>query len=309
MNAPVALVAGGSRGLGLVVARELLQRGYRVAICARTSAEVEQAARRLAAHGTVRGYACDIAERDQVDETVGRVRAELGDIDVLVVVAGVIQVGPAEAMTLEHFDEAIAIMLRGPIQLTWSVLPRMRARGAGRIGVVTSIGGVVSPPHLLPYATAKFGAVGFSEGLAAELAGTGVTCTTVVPGLIRTGSHERAHFTGDQGAEYAWFAPAASLPLVSMSAERAARKIVGGVLAGRARVSLHPMTHLGTRVHGLAPATTVRMLGIVNRVLPAHPGTTTGTVQGRAAAQQTSARTLRLLTRLGTRAAERLNQR
>jgi NAD(P)-dependent dehydrogenase (short-subunit alcohol dehydrogenase family) len=291
------------------VARELLERGHQVAICARTEADVQQAARRLSTHGTVRPYVCDVGDRSQVESFVNDVRADLGEIEVLVVVAGIIQVGPASAMTLEHFDQAIATMLLGPVQLVWSVLPGMRARGAGRIGVVTSIGGVVSPPHLLPYATAKFGAVGFSEGLASELAGTGVTCTTIVPGLIRTGSHERAHFTGDHETEYAWFAPGASLPLISMSAERVARRIVAGVLAGRVRVSLHPMTHLGTRVHGLAPGTTVRALGVVNRLLPAHHGAPGPTLEGRQAARGTDSRALRLLTTLGSKAARRFNQR
>jgi len=310
MNAPVALVAGGSRGLGLLVARELLQRGHRVAICARTAEDVDEAAQILSAHGTVRGYTCDIAQRGEVEAMLASVQAELGEVDVLVTVAGIIQVGPAAAMTLDHFDQAIGTMLRGPVQLTWMVLPGMRARGFGRIGTVTSIGGVVAPPHLLPYATAKFGAVGFSSGLATELAGTGVTSTTIVPGLIRTGSHERALFTGDAGAEYAWFAPGASLPLLSMSAERVARAIVQGVLAGKPRVSLHPMTHVGTRVHGLAPATTVRALGVVGRLLPkGHPGPSGPTVSGRQAAAQLSSRVVTGLTTLGSRAARRLNQR
>ncbi|HKJ12254.1 MAG TPA: SDR family oxidoreductase [Ornithinimicrobium sp.] len=310
MDAPVALVAGGSRGLGLLVARELLQRGHAVAICARTSADVGQAVQLLQEHGTVRGYTCDVAERDQVECMLASVVSDLGEIEVLVTVAGIIQVGPANAMTLEHFDQALGTMLHGPVQLTWLVLPSMRARGHGRIGTVTSIGGVVAPPHLLPYATAKFGAVGFSEGLAAELAGTGVTSTTIVPGLIRTGSHERALFTGDAGAEYAWFAPGASLPLLSMRAERVAGKLVDGVLAGKPRVSLHPMTHVGTRVHGVAPATTVRLLGLMNRALPrSQVGTLAPTVQGRQAARDLGSRVVSGLTTLGSRAAARLNQR
>ena len=108
-------------------------------------------------------------------------------------------------------------------------------------------------PHLLPYSTAKFGAVGFTQGLSAELAGTGVTVTTVAPGLMRTGSHLRATFTGNHGAEYAWFAAGASMPLVSMDAERAARKIVDGVLGGRPMVVLTPLAKLGIRVAGAGP--------------------------------------------------------
>ena len=103
-------------------------------------------------------------------------------------------------------------MLWGPINTALAVVPRMRERGRGHIGVITSLGGLISAPHLLPYSTAKFGAVGFARGLRSELSGTGVTVTTVAPGLMRTGSHLRAKFVGNQGREFAWFGTAASLP-------------------------------------------------------------------------------------------------
>lgn len=312
MDTPVALVAGASRGLGLLIARELLRRGHTVAICARDRAELDRAAGLLAEHGPpapVTTYVCDVASREEVNALVTRVEQELGPIEVLVSVAGVIQVGPAESMTLEHFDEAIGVMLHGPVQLAWAVLPGMRQRGRGRIGTIASVGGTLAPPHLLPYATAKFGAVGFTEGLAAELAGTGVTATTVIPGLMRTGSHEQAMFTGDHGKEYAWFAPSASLPLLSMDAERAAATIVDGVLRGRRHVVLTPLAKIGMRVHGLAPTTTVAMLGLVNRLLPAAPDRPTSTITGHQAQRVLDSRTVRALTTLGSRAARRFNER
>ncbi|MBA2694576.1 MAG: SDR family oxidoreductase [Actinobacteria bacterium] len=313
MDRPVALVAGASRGLGLLIARKLLDREYAVAICARDRTELDAAVELLAGHGPpapVTGHACDVASRDEVAELVSRVERELGPIEVLISVAGVIRVGPAESMTLEHFDEAIGTMLRGPVQLAWEVLPGMRQRGRGRIGTIASIGGTLAPPHLLPYATAKFGAVGFSEGLSAELAGSGVTATTVIPGLMRTGSHERATFTGDHGAEYAWFAPSASLPLLSMNAERAAAKIVDGVLGGRRHVVLTPLAKVGMRVHGLAPSSTVAMLGLVGRLLPAAPDPPrTPTLVGHQAQRVLDSRAVRALTVLGSRAARRNNER
>lgn len=310
MNPSVALVAGASRGLGLLIARELLEREHQVAICARDAEELTAAVGILSPFGSVHSYVCDVGDRAQVGQMIASIEADLGSVDVLVTVAGVIQVGPAQSVTLEHFDEAISTMLWGPVQLAWAVLPGMRERGKGRIGTVASIGGTVAPPHLLPYATAKFAAVGFSEGLSAELSGTGVTSTTVIPGLMRTGSHERALFTGDAAQEYAWFAPAASLPLLSMGAHRAAAKIVDGVLAGRPHVGLTPLTHVGMRVHGLAPSTTVRALGLVNRVLPSAPTEPApATISGRAAAVALNSRIVAGLTALGSRAARRYNQR
>ncbi len=310
MDQPVAFVAGASRGLGLLIARELLNREHQVAICARDPEELAAAVELLSPFGDVRSYVCDVSDRPAVEALIGDVETDLGPIDVLITVAGVIQVGPAESMTLEHFDTAIGTMLWGPVHLAWAVLPGMRKRRQGRIGTVASIGGTVAPPHLLPYATAKFAAVGFSEGLAAELFGTGVTSTTIIPGLMRTGSHERAQFTGNAAHEYAWFASAASLPLVSMGAQRAAAKIVSGVLAGRPHVGLSPLTHVGMRIHGVAPSTTVRVLGVVNRVLPGAPNELKpGTIPGYSASAALNSRVLHVITALGSRAARRNNQR
>ncbi|RIK15935.1 MAG: short-chain dehydrogenase [Acidobacteria bacterium] len=323
---PVALVAGASRGLGLLVARELIRRDHDVAVCARTEGDLERAVEMLRrgapdAAGLdggapseaprVRGYVCDVGDQDAVERLVADVERDLGPVEVLISVAGTIQVGPAETMTVEHFEEAVATMLMGPVRLAWAVLPGMRERGHGRIGTVTSIGGKVAPPHLLPYVTAKFGAVGFSEGLSAELAGSGVTATTIVPGLMRTGSHERALFTGDRAAEFAWFGPAASMPLLSADAERAARRMVDGVLAGRTTVVITPLASLGMRVHGLMPATTVRVMGLVSRLLPDAPGRPddSATVEGRQAARALDSSVVRALTTLGRRAAARLNER
>lgn len=217
-------------------------------------------------------------------------------------------------MTLGHVRDAVDTMLMGPVHLALAVLPSMRAADRGRIGVVSSVGGVVGVPHLLPYSIAKFGAVGLSEGLAAELAGTGVTATTIVPGLMRTGSHVRAQFSGDAARDYAWFAPSASLPGLSIDAERAARRIVDGVLAGRVQVELTPLTMVGRRVHGLAPGLTVRVMGLAGRLLPHGPDRGPSTsdarphVTGAVARGRLGSRVVDALTTLGDRAARRTNE-
>lgn len=315
---PVALVTGGSRGLGLIFVKQLIDRGYRVALCGRDLERAQEAAREVGAHG----YSCDVSDRDQVYDLVRDVEADLGPIEVLIHAAGVIQVGPAESMTLDHFDETVGSILMGAVNAAWAVLPGMKARHYGHIGIVTSIGGKLSPPHMLPYSTAKFGAVGFTEGLAAELAGTGVTATTLVPGLMRTGSHEGASFTGNHGAEFAWFGPAASLPLLTMSAERAVRRMLDGVLRGKPLVVLSAMSHAGMRVHGLSPTLTVHLMSIMNRLLPDAPSSGmpfarsseapgSVAVPGREAKKLLSApagAAVRTLTTLGRRAGKRFNQ-
>lgn len=316
MSNPLALVIGASRGLGLLIADELLGRGYEVVITARDAAELDRAAAQLGSGKRdvpVHTRVCDVRDREALIALIDDVDETHGGIDALIYVAGVIQAGPAESMGMAQFDEAMETMGTGPVVATLAVLPHMRRRGHGRIGIVTSIGGMVAPPHLLPYAAAKFAAVGFSDGLAAELAGSGITATTVIPGLMRTGSHGRAQFAGDAAAEFAWFAPAASLPLLSIDAGHAARRIVNGVLAGRSNVVLTPLAWLGIRVRGLAPGLTTRVMGVAARLLPNPPSDQpTGTVLGdaaRADLQPAATRFVRMLSTLGDRAAQRNNER
>lgn len=315
-NAPVAFVAGGSRGLGLLIAREFGARGYRLVVCSRDADNLARASADLEGCGySVTTRVCDVSDGDAVEALVEEVEASLGPVEVMICVAGVIQVGPLAALGRRHFTEAIGIMLWGPINTALAVQARMVARGHGRIGIVSSIGGLVSVPHLLPYSTAKFGATGFAQGLRTELAGTGVTVTTIAPGLLRTGSHVMATFVGNQPAEYSWFAAGDGLPLLSMDAERAAARIVGRVLSGRAIVVLTPVAKVAMRVHGVAPALTSAGLELAARLLPGAPGARSPdaglTIEGWQAARRLSPRAaavVRRLTTLTSRAARRYNQ-
>ncbi|UGQ15151.1 SDR family NAD(P)-dependent oxidoreductase [Yinghuangia sp. ASG 101] len=310
LTGKTALVTGGSRGLGLLIARELADQGADVAICARDEDELTRAGRiiRRDTGREVASFVCDIGVPNQVDRLAEMVTDQLGTVDILVNNAGVVTVAPVEGVTPEQFESSMNVMFTGPMRLTLALLPAMRAQREGRIVNITSIGGRVVPPHLLPYACAKFAAVGFSEGLRAELRGTGVSVTTVVPGLMRTGSHRSARFGGRFEREYAWFSAAASMPLLSMNAERAARTIVRGAARRRPEIVLTPAAKAAVRLHGLAPATTVRLMALASRVLPeAAAGEDGGEVAGTAARSATPGWTNRVNT-LGERAARRWNQ-
>lgn len=269
----VALVTGGSRGLGLLVARELLRRGCRVAICARDGEGLERARAGLVSEGhEVLALAADVSLPEEVQAMVGHVERAWGPVEVLVNNAGVIQVGPLEVMTREDFEDAMAINFGGMLHTVLAVLPSMRERGGGRIANVTSIGGRLSVPHLLPYGCAKFAAVGFSEGLRAELAREGIRVTTVVPGLLRTGSPVNALFKGDREAEFSWFAVSSSLRLTTMDPRRAARRIVRALARGEANVTLGWQAKLAALAHGVAPGFVVDVFGVANRLLPRPVG-------------------------------------
>jgi NAD(P)-dependent dehydrogenase (short-subunit alcohol dehydrogenase family) len=308
---PLALVMGGSRGLGLLLAHELGSRGHRLIISARDAEELERAAGELSSAGyEAAAEICDVTDRAQVDDLVRRIEDTQGPIEVMICVAGIIQVGPLDALTREHFTASIDTMLWGPINISLAVVPGMRERKRGRIGLITSVGGLVSVPHLLPYCSAKFGAVGFSRGLRAELAGSGVSVTTVAPGLMRTGSHLRAHFVGNHAAEFAWFSAGASLPFVSIDAERAAAQVVSGILVGRAMVVTTPLARIGWRIDALFPTLTSAVFDLAAQLLPGA-STPAETVEGWQAAQRMSPSGRRVsdaITTLGRRAADRFNE-
>jgi NAD(P)-dependent dehydrogenase (short-subunit alcohol dehydrogenase family) len=267
------LITGGSRGLGLVLAREFAAEGANVAICARDVEELERARVDLSKRGTrVLAVPCDVTERTQVRELVDVVRDHFGRVDVLVNNAGVIQVGPVEVMTIEDYEEAMLTHFWGPLYTTLAVLPEMRARRDGRIVNISSIGGKISVPHLVPYSASKFALVGLSEGLRAELKKDGVVVTTVCPGLMRTGSPRNAIFKGQHREEYAWFSISDALPVTAMAASRAARQIINACKRGDAEVILSIQAELAVRFHGLFPGLTADLLGLVNYLLPGAGG-------------------------------------
>ena len=236
----------------------------------------------------------------------GVVLGRFGRIDVLINNAGVIQVGPFEETTLEDFEEAMLTHFWGPYYTTTAALPAMRERGEGRIVNISSIGGKVAAPHLLPYSASKFALVGFSQGLRAELMKDGVYVTTVAPGLMRTGSPGRATFKGQNEKEFAWFAISDSIPGLSVSAEKAARRIVDAARHGDAEVIISLPAEVMARANGLFPGLFADVMGVMNRfVFPAPGGIGTARREGR---ESRSALTPAWATILSDRAAARNNE-
>ncbi|HEY9292370.1 MAG TPA: SDR family oxidoreductase [Microlunatus sp.] len=270
-EAAVAWVAGASRGLGLALARALGRSGFRVLITARTSSDLDRARDLLVADGiTVRARVHDATDPATAREIVADTEATWGPIDTVIAVAGVMKVGPLPERA-EEYDESIDIMLRGPINVVHAVLPTMRQRGRGRIGVVTSIAALIPVPHLVPYTAAKFGALGFTRGLSEELSGSGISVSAIIPGLMRTGGHWHADYSGRPDREYAWFTVLSALPVISIDADRAAAVIVRGVLRGRGKIIFTLPALVGDLLYRLSPAVITRLLGIAGRMLPS-PG-------------------------------------
>lgn len=301
----VAIVTGGTRGLGLLIAEELARLGARVAVCGRDAEALASAERRLRAQGgEVLACQVDLGDRAAAESFVDEVAATFGAIDLVVNNAGIIQVGSLEQDTVERFEEAMRANFWSATVVTLRALPWLRRSGHGRITNITSVGGRIAVPHLLPYTASKFAMVGLSEGLRAELAGSGVRVVTVVPGLMRTGSFYNAEFAGKQERELSWFSALSSMPLLTIDARRAARRIVRATLRGDMLVHLALSGRLGVVAHALAPRLVIRLNGVIARVLPSSPGLT-ALAKGR---ELGAGRSRSPLVALGERAARQNNE-
>jgi short-subunit dehydrogenase len=286
LRGKVVLITGGSRGLGLALAEEFGKRGAKLVLAARDVENLERARTLLLKGGAVDREADvlilshDLREPGEAEKLIQEATAEFERIDILLNNAGVITVGPVENQSLEDFRDAMDANFFSGLQCTLAVLPQMLARGDGSIVNITSIGGKIPVPHLLPYTASKFASVGFSEGLNAELRSKGIYVTTVCPGLMRTGSHINANFTGDAAREYRWFSLVAGLPGVSTSARAAARKIVRSVVSRKREIAITPQAMFATRVAGMCPSATMLAMETMNRVLPSPISGTTGNRRG-----------------------------
>jgi NAD(P)-dependent dehydrogenase (short-subunit alcohol dehydrogenase family) len=301
------LITGGSRGLGLALAREFAAVGARVTVCARDKAEIQRALHKLKDSGfAVDSVICDIAEPTAVTTAVREIEMRNGPIDVLVNNAGRIEVGPLEAATLQDFERAMATHFWGPLYLMRAVIPEMKRRGGGRIVNISSIGGKIGVPHLVSYAASKFALAGLSEGIAAEVRKDNIFVTTVYPGLMRTGSPKNASFKGQHRKEFTWFTLSDSLPLFTVAAARAARKIVNACRTGQASLTISMPAKLASLGHAIIPNTVISVLALANRLLPKAELESTRSRSGRDSQTPLTRSPLTILDEL---AANDLNQR
>ena len=268
----VAVITGGSRGLGLVLARHICAQGGSVALIARDPDELARAKADLAPRGgAVMVIPCDLLNTAQIETAVRQIIDRFGKIDILINNAGIIEVGPLEHMTREDFEHAMHLHFWAAYELVSRIVPEMRMWGGGRIVNISSIGGKVAVPHLAPYSVSKFALTGFSDAIRAELARDKIHVTTVAPGMMRIGSHVNAKFKGNHDMEFAWFAASAGAPMISMNADRAARKILAACRRGQPSLTLTFAARGAILGNALFPNLTGYMMRLVNRFLP-KPG-------------------------------------
>jgi short-subunit dehydrogenase len=265
----IALITGGSRGLGLEIARQICARGGKVALIARDAEELLRAKTDLDRFATeVLTIQCDLLETAQIQSAVQQTLQRFGKIDILINNAGIIEIGPIEHMQLKDFDRAMRLHFWAPFILQLLIVPQMRSKGGGRIVNISSIGGRIAVPHMAAYSASKFALAGFSDAIRAELSRDNIFVTTVTPGLMRTGSQIHAKFKGDHSAEYKWFDWSRRIPLASISVERAARKVLRACRRGKPNLVMPWPAYFIIAANALFPNLTARIMKVVNRSMP-----------------------------------------
>lgn len=266
-------ITGGARGLGLVMARQLVDMGANVAICSRHPDELQRADAELKFRGgNVLSLACDLTNREEAIRFIEECRIHFGGIDVLINNAGVIQVGPLEEQTEQDFRDALDTHFWTPYHTMQAAIPHMKRNGGGRIANIVSIGGKVAVPHLAPYCASKFALSGLSKAFANEVSKDGIKVTTVYPGLMRTGSHINALFKGQNEKEFALFSLMDATPATSIAAERAAAQIVDAIRCGRSELTITIQAKAIALAAELAPELVSALAQAGNLILPGGGG-------------------------------------
>lgn len=301
------LITGGSRGLGLVLARQLAEQGARLALVARDAVELDSAVSEIHQMGAeVIGIPADLRDEEEAASAVRQAADRYGGLDVLINNAGIVQVGPLQQMDLGDFEDAMQTHFWGPLYTMLAAIPVMKAQGGGRIINISSIGGEVAVPHLAPYVASKFALTGLSQSFQVELARDHILVSTVHPGLMRTGSPVNALFKGQHAKEQTWFTMMDALPPLSMSAERAARQILQSGRYATPYRTLSIPARLLSLANRIMPNLTSAGMKLFNQLLP-RPGGSQGRVP-RKGSESPSRLSPSPLTALSDRASARNNE-
>lgn len=278
----VVFISGGSRGLGLILARQLAGQHARLVICARNEEELEKAKKQLQEEyaAEVIALPCDVGNRQQVQEVMAQAFARYGRLDVVINNAGNIIVSPFERNDPADFEQLMQVHYFGALNCILAALPYLREQKEARIVNISSIGGRISVPHLLPYSGSKFALAGLSEGLRASLHKENIYVTTVYPGLMRTGSPRNVEVKGDYEKEYRWFKVSDSLPGLSVNAENAAAQILRACRRGAASLTISVPAKLAAALHGVFPSLAIELSTLANNWLLPETGVHTKGIRG-----------------------------
>ncbi len=189
----IAVVTGGTKGIGLAIAQSLLKSGATVFICARDKSELKRALEKLSEYGQVDGEICDVRSEDQIQMMLDECERVFGGVDILVNNAGIGIIGKTvEEMSGDEFRQTLETNLFGVFYACHYAIPVMKKRGGGYIINISSLAGQNAHPKMAAYNASKFGLNGFSEALMQEVRADNIRVSAICPGSVNT------YFGGDE---------------------------------------------------------------------------------------------------------------
>lgn len=188
LNGKIAVVTGGSRGIGAAIARKLASLGADIAIVYAGNGEAAEAvcADCRALGVRARAWQCDVSSFEAAKKTVGEIKAEFGTVNILVNNAGITRDGLVAMMKEKDFDDVIGTNLKGAFNMIRHCSPLFIRNRGGRIINISSVAGVMGNAGQANYSASKAGLIGLTKSVARELAGKGITCNAIAPGFIKT---------------------------------------------------------------------------------------------------------------------------
>ena len=191
----VAVVTGGTRGIGRAIALSLVRAGAQVAITARDERDLARATSQLNEHGKTAGYVCDVRDYNQVKSTFARITEDFGGVDILINNAGIGIFASVESMSVEDFRAVLETNVFGVFYCCHEAIPLMKRRNGGYIINISSLAGANPHANMAAYNASKFGLNGFSEALMQEVRHDGIKVSYIMPGSVNT------EFGGDEPSD------------------------------------------------------------------------------------------------------------
>ncbi len=266
----VVAITGGSRGLGLNLARQLATQGAKIALIARDEAELQRAKAEILALGAeCLIVKADLGVQSEAERAIDSIAAHFGHLDALINSIGVMQIGPLEHMTQADFESAMKVNFWAGMWCARAAIPHLQKTGNGRIANIVSFGGQIAAPHMAPYAASKFAMKGFSDALRNEVAKDGILVTTVCPGPIRSGSHVQIRFKGQQAKEYRMLKTAVGVPFGAIEVDSAARLIIDAMKKGVPQLTFPFPIQLAVAGYTAFPNLAGAMVAFATRFAPA----------------------------------------
>ncbi|WP_157947711.1 SDR family NAD(P)-dependent oxidoreductase [Abditibacterium utsteinense] len=265
----VVVISGGSRGLGLNLARQLARGGAKLALIARDAAELELARQEIAALGApCFVVAADICDESAAKSAIDSIAVHYGAIDGLINNAGVMQIGPLQHMNDADFRAAMELHFWAPWWLCRAATPHLKASGNGRIVNIASVGGRIAAPHMAPYIASKFALVGLSDAMRNELGTQKILVTTVCPGPMRTGSHVQIGFKGQRKSEYRILKFLLAMPGGAIEVDAAAKIILDAMRHGDPHVTFPFPIHLAALSCAIFPNLAGSLIRFITQFAP-----------------------------------------